>query len=92
MRFVPIKSVEQQAVLSLHRVRQGFVRARTAQGNQIRGLLGEAGLIIPKGIVNVAKRVPARSREQSGGYVLSAERGCLGPRQSCTNLAFARLS
>jgi transposase len=58
MRFVPIKSVEQQAVLSLHRVRQGFVRARTAQGNQIRGLLGELGLIIPKGIVNVAKRVP----------------------------------
>src|SRR6476659_1099479 len=59
MRFVPIKSVEQQAVLSLHRVRQGFVRARTSQGNQIRGLLGEAGLVIPKGIVNVAKRVPA---------------------------------
>ena len=58
MRFVPIKSVEQQAVLALHRVRQGFVRARTAQGNQIRGLLGELGLIISKGIVNVAKRVP----------------------------------
>ena len=35
MRFVPIKNVEQQAVLSLHRVRQGFVKARTAQGNQI---------------------------------------------------------
>ena len=32
MRFVPIKSIEQQAVLSLHRVRQGFVKARTAQG------------------------------------------------------------
>jgi len=58
MHFVPIKSVEQQAVLALHRVRQGFVRARTAQGNQIRGLLGEFGLIMPKGIVNVAKRVP----------------------------------
>jgi len=58
MRFVPIKSVEQQAVLSLHRVRHGFVRARTAQGNQIRGLLGEFGLIMPKGIINVAKRVP----------------------------------
>ncbi len=39
MRFVPIKSVEQQAVLSMHRVRQGFVTARTAQANQIRGLL-----------------------------------------------------
>ena len=41
MRFVPIKNVEQQPVLSLHRVRQGFVKARTAQANQIRGLLGE---------------------------------------------------
>jgi len=58
MRFVPVKSVEQQAVLSLHRVRQGFVKARTAQANQIRGLLGEFGLIMPKGIANVAKRVP----------------------------------
>ena len=45
MRFVPVKSVEQQAVLSLHRVRQGFVKARTAQANQIRSLLGEFGLV-----------------------------------------------
>ena len=37
MRFVPVKSVEQQAVLSLHCARQGFVAARTAQANQIRG-------------------------------------------------------
>jgi transposase len=58
MRFVPIKSVEQQAILSVHRVRQGFVKARTAQANQIRGLLGEFGLVIPQGIYNVAKRVP----------------------------------
>ena len=58
MRFVPIKSVEQQAILSVHRVRQGFVKARTAQANQIRGLLGEFGLVIPQGICNVAKRVP----------------------------------
>jgi transposase len=33
MRFVPIKSVEQQAILSVHRVRQGFVKARTAQAS-----------------------------------------------------------
>src|SRR6516225_1094247 len=39
MRFVPVKTEEQQAVLSLHRARQGFVRQRTAQANQIRGLL-----------------------------------------------------
>src|ERR1700689_4887285 len=58
IRFVSIKSIEQQAILSVHRVRQGFVKARTAQANQIRGLLGEFGLIIPQGIYNVAKRVP----------------------------------
>jgi len=34
MRFVPIKTVEQQAILALHRARQGFVTARTAQANQ----------------------------------------------------------
>jgi transposase len=59
MRFVPIKSIEQQAILSVHRVRQGFVKARTAQANQIRGLLGEFGLIIPQGISHIAERVPA---------------------------------
>jgi transposase len=66
MRFVAIKSVEQQGVLSLHRVRQGFVKARTAQANQIRGLLGEFGLVMPKGIANVAKRVPDLLEKASG--------------------------
>ena len=47
MRFVPIKHPEQQALLAIHRARQGFVKARTAQANQIRGLLAEHGIIIP---------------------------------------------
>lgn len=59
MRFVPIKNIEQQSALSLHRVRQGFVKARTAQANQIRGLLGEFGLVVPQGIAYIAQRVPA---------------------------------
>jgi transposase len=59
MRFVPIKSGDQQAVLALHRARAGFVKARTAQANQICGLLGEYGLIIPQGISHVTKRLPA---------------------------------
>lgn len=58
MRFVPIKNVEQQTVLSLHRVRQSFIKARTAQSNQIRGLLGEYGLVVPRGIAHIALRVP----------------------------------
>jgi transposase len=59
MRFVPIKNVEQQGVLALHRVRQGWIKARTAQANQIRGLLSEFGLIVPQGIGHITSRVPA---------------------------------
>jgi transposase len=58
MRFVPIKTREQQAVLALHRARQGFVKARTAQANQIRGLLAEHGIVMPQGIDHIAKRLP----------------------------------
>jgi transposase len=58
MRFVAIKTVEQQAILSVHRARQGFVKARTAQGNQIRGLLSEFGIVIPQGIGQIMKQVP----------------------------------
>ena len=54
MRWVPVKTAEQQAVLSVHRARQGFVKARTAQANQIRGLLAEFGMVIPQGIGHIA--------------------------------------
>ena len=43
MRFVPVKSAEQQAILSLHRVRQGFIEERTATINRIGGPLAELG-------------------------------------------------
>lgn len=46
MRFVGIKTVEQQAVISLHRVRQGFIEERTATINRLRGLLAEFGIVI----------------------------------------------
>jgi len=58
MPTVPIKNASQQAILSVHRARQGFVKARTAQANQIRGLLTEYGIVIPKGIGHISKRVP----------------------------------
>ncbi len=58
MRFVPIKNSEQQAILAQHRARQGFVKARTAQANQIRGLLAEYGIVIPQGIGHIGKRLP----------------------------------
>lgn len=48
MRFVPIKSVEAQANLALHRVRQGFVEERTALINRVRGVLSEFGIVLPQ--------------------------------------------
>jgi transposase len=48
MRFVPIKSVEQQGKLFVHRMHQGYVVQRTALINRIRGLLSELGIVLPK--------------------------------------------
>jgi transposase len=48
MRFVPIKTCEQQGVMSLHRVREGLKEERTACINQIRGVLTEFGLVFAK--------------------------------------------
>jgi transposase len=47
MRFVPVKTVDQQGVLCLHRARQGFIDERTATINRIRGLLSEFGVVLP---------------------------------------------
>jgi transposase len=58
MRFVGIKNVEQQNLLSLHRIRQSVVKGRTAQVNQIRGLLAEYGIVVGKGIGHVRRRLP----------------------------------
>jgi transposase len=67
MRFVPVKSADMQALLALHRARQGFVKARTAQANQIRGLLGEFGITIRQGIAHVSARVPQILEDAENG-------------------------
>ena len=81
MRFVPVKTVEQQGLLSLHRARQGFVVARTAQANQIRGLLAELGVVIPKGIRNLESRMP--------GILEDAENGLPGMSRDLFNRLFS---
>ena len=58
MRFVPVKSLEQQSDLTLHRVRQGFVEERTATLNRLRGLLTEFGHVLPLRASEVHRRVP----------------------------------
>lgn len=70
MRFVPVKTVEQQAILTLHRVRRGFIEERTATINRIRGLLAEFGVVLPqraeqvrRAAVVAAEVLPLLSRE-----------------------------
>jgi len=65
MRFVPVKSPEQQSVLALHTTRESFVHARTAQANQMRGLLMEFGIVVPQGIRHLPERVPALIEDAS---------------------------
>ena len=53
MRFVPVKSAEQQAVLMLHKTRELLVKQRTMSVNALRGHLSEFGIIAAKGIGRV---------------------------------------
>ncbi|MES9830609.1 MAG: IS110 family transposase [Candidatus Thiodiazotropha sp. DIVDIV] len=48
--FVPVKSLEQQDLQSLQRIRERLMKHRTATGNQLRGLLAEYGIVLPKGL------------------------------------------
>jgi len=59
MRFVPIKSVEQQDLQNIHRQRELIKKSRTALVNQIRGLLAEYGIVIHKGLSSVRKDLPS---------------------------------
>jgi len=59
VRAIPVKSVEQQAVLCLHRARQGFVEERTATINRIRGLLAELGIVLAQRAQTVRTQLEA---------------------------------
>jgi len=67
MRFVPIKSVEQQDVQNFHRQRERIKKERNALANQIRGLLAEYGLVIHKGIHAVGKALPEILEDAENG-------------------------
>ena len=65
--FVPVKTIDQQAVLTLHRVRQGLVAERTSKVNQLRGILSEYGLVMPKGIYSAYKLIPRVLEDANNG-------------------------
>ncbi|MFN4932944.1 IS110 family transposase [Bradyrhizobium sp.] len=76
MRFVDIKSAEQQSGLMLHRTRELLVRQRTALINSLRGQLGEFGLIAPKGVWSIPD-LHALAKNATSAILPDAVRGCV---------------
>ena len=72
MRFVPIKSVEQQDVQNMHRLRERLKREQTALSNQTRGLLAEYGIVIHKGIATLKRELPLILEDATNGLTVGA--------------------
>lgn len=58
MRFVPVKTVEQQVMQAEHRIRARLIKARTALSNEIRGLLAELGIVVPASLWKLRRALP----------------------------------
>jgi len=67
MRFVAVKTVEQQDIQAIHRMRNLAVQQRTAQINQIRGLLLEYGLEVAQGRAAIQRRLPEILEDADNG-------------------------
>ena len=65
MHFVPIKTVEQQSMLCIHRLREGFKQERTACTNRIRGLLAEFGLVCAQSLRTLRQALPDMMEDAS---------------------------
>lgn len=74
MRFVAVKSVEQQALLVLHRVRKEVADQRTALINQLRGMLCEFGLVLPRGRYSFRRKFPELLEDTENGIPALARR------------------
>jgi len=67
MRFVSIKTEAQQDVQALHRMRQRAVKMRVGLCNQIRGLVGEYGLVCAKSVASLRKAIPGWLEDGENG-------------------------
>ena len=62
MRFVPVKTVEQQVIQAIHRVRCTLMSQRNAKANQIRGLVAEYGIVAPQQMLALRCAIPGMAR------------------------------
>src|SRR5450631_2602278 len=72
MRFVAVKTVKQQDMLTLHRVREGLMKERVALINRIRGLLSEYGIVISKNASNMRRELPGILEDAGNGLTVMA--------------------
>ncbi|HZR03377.1 MAG TPA: IS110 family transposase [Burkholderiales bacterium] len=86
MRFVAVKSVEQQDLQAMHRVRSGLVEQRTAKASQIRGLVAEYGLVVSRELVQLRIAVPRWLEDQANGLSASFRRLLEGLREDLARL------
>jgi len=91
MRFVPTKSIEQQDIQALHRVRTRRVAERTALGNQIRGLLLEYGVAIGLSLITLRRRLPGILDDEQN-ELTSRARGLFRPLSLSKMTSFRKLS
>jgi transposase len=67
MRYVPTKELVHQDIQSVHRARSLLVKQRTAVGNQLRGLMGEYGVVVPVGMNSLRRKVPECLEDGANG-------------------------
>ena len=70
MRYVAVKTIEQQDIQAVHRVRASLISERTGKVNQLRGLAYEYGLVAPREIAAVRRAVPRWLEDASNGLTV----------------------
>jgi transposase len=79
MRFVPVKSADQQSVLMLHRVRALLIRQRTMLINALRGHLAEFGIVVAQGVSRIRELIEILMGENPNASVPALARAALAP-------------
>jgi transposase len=72
MRFVAVKTVEQQDIQAVHRIRSELISQRTAKANQLRGLVAEYGLLAPQQLARLREAVPIWLEDAENGLTTAS--------------------
>lgn len=86
MRFVAIKTIAQQDIQAIHRIRSELVQQRTAKGNQIRGLLAEYGLVVGRRVDVLRTALPLLLGDAENGLTIDFRALLEGLRQDLIKL------